>query len=954
MAENTIQRVIEVDATGSIKTVRDLQNQAKELQEQLQSLQGTTAEYNAVSQRAAKAQEELAAAFEIAKPDAKDLMATIEQLAQAEARDAEQLDKLVDALVEYRDAGYDVSASLGGVSQQTEQAVRTTRELDVEVNTLRESGAQLIDTLVREQQELSEVQAQRKALNKEIAKGLITEDQAREVKGELLAQESIYKARVSESRQTLATMTKEVAAAEGSYNQMSQTLGRLRKEFRNLSAEQRNSPMGEELVGRIQSLDTELKNLDASIGNYQRNVGNYGQAVDRLIPGFSQLTEAVKGLSNGTLTFSGVAEGAISALKGMTTQALAFIATPVGATIAALVVAYQALKSSVDDLNDAIEGNVSLQQMQSIEQAKASAWQAASQAANEESARSWIKIKGAISEAWQAYKIFFKDALKGDWVHLWRTISGLPEMRAAGVEAAKLQKQLHELQVGDPDKGRLGTIEKIGKAEREIALLREKAADRVNYSDGERQEFLQGAIQKNKEVYALKRQELDLELKIAEAQHKASPDSAEFQKQWANLRKMADDLDAQEANAQRALVKGISTISQTAAAEAKRAAGEQVKAQKQAADETTRIQRATLKLQQDARAETEENEIKIARENYEQNLADFNKTVKEKGISEDVAAAYRTALAEKTEADIAEIRHKYLMKAWEDEEKSAQRQEEIAKKIREAEKKQAKERQESVKKELQQGMGDLDRNARLETAEAKRDIDDPQKLEQELQDIQQRLYEAKVALIDEMLKDETLDTNTITMLSNQRADLQIKNIERVADADRKAAEEKRKRDKLTQETALNVATSTLNSLSSILGEETAAGKAAAVAAATIDTYKAANSAYASLASVPIVGPGLGAAAAAAAIIAGIANVKKILSTNTDGSNSAPSAASIATPAVVTPPAVVEQVPLTRTLTSASEEERLNQMASPQRVYVVYDDIEQAGRNVDVQQTESTF
>lgn len=49
---------------------------------------------------------------------------------------------------------------------------------------------------------------------------------------------------------------------------------------------------------------------------------------------------------------------------------------------------------------------------------------------------------------------------------------------------------------------------------------------------------------------------------------------------------------------------------------------------------------------------------------------------------------------------------------------------------------------------------------------------------------------------------------------------------------------------------------------------------------------------------------------------------------------------------------VQQVPLT--LTSATEEERLNQMASPQKVYVVYSDIEGAGRQVDVVQHESTF
>ena len=54
------------------------------------------------------------------------------------------------------------------------------------------------------------------------------------------------------------------------------------------------------------------------------------------------------------------------------------------------------------------------------------------------------------------------------------------------------------------------------------------------------------------------------------------------------------------------------------------------------------------------------------------------------------------------------------------------------------------------------------------------------------------------------------------------------------------------------------------------------GKTAAVTTATIDTYKAANSAYAAMAGIPIVGPALGAAAAAAAIAAGLMNVGKIV------------------------------------------------------------------------------
>jgi hypothetical protein len=53
------------------------------------------------------------------------------------------------------------------------------------------------------------------------------------------------------------------------------------------------------------------------------------------------------------------------------------------------------------------------------------------------------------------------------------------------------------------------------------------------------------------------------------------------------------------------------------------------------------------------------------------------------------------------------------------------------------------------------------------------------------------------------------------------------------------------------------------------------GKAAAIAQTTIDTFRAAQGAYASLAGIPIVGPALGIAAAAAAVLSGIARVQQI-------------------------------------------------------------------------------
>lgn len=101
---------------------------------------------------------------------------------------------------------------------------------------------------------------------------------------------------------------------------------------------------------------------------------------------------------------------------------------------------------------------------------------------------------------------------------------------------------------------------------------------------------------------------------------------------------------------------------------------------------------------------------------------------------------------------------------------------------------------------------------------------------------------------------------------------------------------------------LNLAADFANNIATIAGENTAVGKAAAVAATAISTFQAATSSYASLASIPIVGPVLGAAAAAAAVVAGLANVKKILSVKSglpgEGSVSAPGISGGSEPAPV--------------------------------------------------------
>lgn len=67
----------------------------------------------------------------------------------------------------------------------------------------------------------------------------------------------------------------------------------------------------------------------------------------------------------------------------------------------------------------------------------------------------------------------------------------------------------------------------------------------------------------------------------------------------------------------------------------------------------------------------------------------------------------------------------------------------------------------------------------------------------------------------------------------------------------------------------------MGNLSTLFGEGTALGKAFAITETIINTYKGAQAAYASLSTIPIVGPGLGAAAASAQIKVGFDSIKKI-------------------------------------------------------------------------------
>jgi hypothetical protein len=144
------------------------------------------------------------------------------------------------------------------------------------------------------------------------------------------------------------------------------------------------------------------------------------------------------------------------------------------------------------------------------------------------------------------------------------------------------------------------------------------------------------------------------------------------------------------------------------------------------------------------------------------------------------------------------------------------------------------------------------------------------------------LADIEIAKMNE-LNDINLKYQEIAYKQDQEAKAKQK------EADEKAAKEKIETEKAVadakkkaQEDALNATANTLGQVADLFGEQTAAGKAAAIAEATIQTFLSAQKAYTSTVGIPVVGPVLAPINAGLAIAAGIKNIKAITAVQTPG------------------------------------------------------------------------
>lgn len=155
-------------------------------------------------------------------------------------------------------------------------------------------------------------------------------------------------------------------------------------------------------------------------------------------------------------------------------------------------------------------------------------------------------------------------------------------------------------------------------------------------------------------------------------------------------------------------------------------------------------------------------------------------------------------------------------------------------------------------------------------------IIDGNKLERDVigEHLRDRQYDLDLALGNEYITQEQWEGQSAALYANYQSDLT-----RIQD------EELKKRYGISQvyrQLDLQSSSYFFGALGAMMVSHNRAafeiGKAAAISQTIIDTYRAAQGAYAALAGIPFVGPALGAAAAAAAIVVGLARVQQIRST----------------------------------------------------------------------------
>ena len=316
-------------------------------------------------------------------------------------------------------------------------------------------------------------------------------------------------------------------SAEGSYNALSKQMSELKKAWKETSDEAERESIGKQIV----VINDKLKSFDASIGNYQRNVGNYESAFTK---GIGEITNKITSLSNPLA----IAKSGVMAL-GNAFKAL--IANPIGAVITAIVLAIQALKKGFDKSEEAT--NKLKKAFSALEPITNLISRAFTGFANIIGTIAEKAIPALVSGI-QTASAWLMELLNKVGVVSDETLNNFKASIESQKEAVKTTQELTEREIELTKRKRDLQVEQA-KMELEVSELRAKAADKEKYSATERQKYLESAIaierKMNQDQLSIAQEEYDIALKRSQLTDNDAATNERLAELQANLYRVKKD-----------------------------------------------------------------------------------------------------------------------------------------------------------------------------------------------------------------------------------------------------------------------------------------------------------------------------------------------------------------------------------------------------------------------------
>lgn len=391
--------------------------------------------------------------------------------------------------------------------------------------------------------------------------------------------------------------------AEGSYNALNAKMKELQKQWKATGDEAERDRIGEQIV----SLNDKLKGMDASIGNYQRNVGNYENAFTSAL---GNISSSVSKMNNPLA----VAKSGVMAL-GQAFKAL--IMNPVGAVIMAITVALKALQKGFAGSETA--SNALKRAFAALEPITNTISNILTGMATVVGnlAEKWIPklVSGVQSGALKIAGFLNKLGLVSD-----EKLASFRNTIEESRKAVEKTTELTDREIRLEERKRKQVVESA-KAEMQLAELRNKADDKQKYNDEQRRKYTEQAIALERkqmtERLSIAQEEYDIMLeksKLTDNDRETNDRLAEAEANLYNVRKEYFD-KTKELNAK------LNEISGSVKTEEVKVQKELSDAEKKAVEQREKNLDKIRKIQTEALQETmdsSEKEIDILRRKYEE------------------------------------------------------------------------------------------------------------------------------------------------------------------------------------------------------------------------------------------------------------------------------------------------------------------------------------------------